>query len=147
MVYHLAKCKKNHSGKDHETCPFNARHIVLKSDYRYHVENCPDKAIIERKMAYDNKIILAKPASSNSVSATIPDDFAENWDLSPPVLPPVPHVHPAVESNPELKARYELVKKQNSGLQFNNTIGMKPSEKRLHYERARMEAEEIHNGL
>lgn len=43
---------KNYIGSDFATCPFNARHEMPKPELRYHLANCPDKAVIEPMLAY-----------------------------------------------------------------------------------------------
>lgn len=43
---------KNYIGSDFATCPFNARHEMPKPELRYHLSNCPDRAVIEPMLAY-----------------------------------------------------------------------------------------------
>ena len=40
---HLLKCRKNHPDKDFVSCPFNAKHVMLRSEIRHHVSRCPDR--------------------------------------------------------------------------------------------------------
>ena len=40
---HLLKCRKNHPDKDFVNCPFNAKHVMLRSEIRHHVSRCPDR--------------------------------------------------------------------------------------------------------
>ncbi|XP_041360971.1 uncharacterized protein LOC121377142 isoform X2 [Gigantopelta aegis] len=51
MPYHLMKCRQN-STKELAVCPFNARHEVPKPELRHHMANCPDKAVLEKDLAY-----------------------------------------------------------------------------------------------
>ena len=41
---------QNHNGPEFAVCPFNARHEVSGIDFRYHVANCPDKALVEQDL-------------------------------------------------------------------------------------------------
>ncbi|XP_077369529.1 gametocyte-specific factor 1 isoform X2 [Festucalex cinctus] len=45
LAYHLLKCKKNHPqlAKELKTCPFNACHLVPKSELAKHTETCPNR--------------------------------------------------------------------------------------------------------
>ena len=43
---------QNYIGSDFAVCPFNARHEMPKPELRYHLANCPDKAVIEPMLAY-----------------------------------------------------------------------------------------------
>ncbi|XP_042555139.1 gametocyte-specific factor 1-like, partial [Dipodomys spectabilis] len=47
--YHLVKCRKNHPdiAAKLATCPFNARHLVPRDEFRKHIANCVDKTCIE----------------------------------------------------------------------------------------------------
>lgn len=33
------------------TCPLNARHVMLKKNYREHMDSCPDRAVVEAMMS------------------------------------------------------------------------------------------------
>lgn len=46
--HHLLKCRKNHPDKDFVTCPFNAKHVMLRHEIRYHVSRCPDRVSVEQ---------------------------------------------------------------------------------------------------
>lgn len=50
FVYHIHKCRKQHPHMETATCPFNARHIVLKPALRHHTSTCPDKRLMELEM-------------------------------------------------------------------------------------------------
>nr|XP_044997109.1 gametocyte-specific factor 1-like [Jaculus jaculus] len=45
--YHLIKCKKNHPdiARNFATCPFNARHLVPRTELSHHISICDDRCI------------------------------------------------------------------------------------------------------
>ncbi|XP_077426304.1 gametocyte-specific factor 1 isoform X2 [Vanacampus margaritifer] len=51
LAYHLLKCKKNHPqlAKELKTCPFNACHLVPKSELANHTETCPNRIAVGTK--------------------------------------------------------------------------------------------------
>ncbi|RUS71863.1 hypothetical protein EGW08_020372 [Elysia chlorotica] len=48
MPRHLLRCRKNHPSMDLKVCPFNGFHEVPAPELRYHMEHCPDKALLDR---------------------------------------------------------------------------------------------------
>ncbi|KAJ8321803.1 hypothetical protein KUTeg_000274 [Tegillarca granosa] len=46
--------QQNYAGRDFATCPFNARHEMPRPELRYHMSNCPDKAMIEPALSYES---------------------------------------------------------------------------------------------
>lgn len=147
MPYHLVKCRKNHPGSDHQTCPFNARHIILKNVYRHHIANCPDKAIVERDLAFQNEDDSSAQGNTKLPAYRDPPQVedSENWDMHPPVLPPVPHVNPAIRNDPTLRAKYESLNKPE--IHFKNINEMTPLEKRKYHKAIRKRNERIQEGL
>ncbi|XP_023713406.1 uncharacterized protein LOC111867628 isoform X1 [Cryptotermes secundus] len=47
LQMHLVKCSRNHPLANKAICPFNAVHHVDKPNYQYHINNCPDRRVIE----------------------------------------------------------------------------------------------------
>ncbi|XP_069882557.1 gametocyte-specific factor 1-like [Dipodomys merriami] len=49
LPYHLVKCRKNHPdiAAKFATCPFNARHLVLRDQLSKHITTCMDKTSLE----------------------------------------------------------------------------------------------------
>ena len=43
---------QNYVGCEFSVCPFNARHEMPKPELRYHMANCPDRARVEKDLAY-----------------------------------------------------------------------------------------------
>ncbi|XP_063958512.1 protein D7-like [Lytechinus pictus] len=82
---HLLKCRKNYTGKEMFTCPFNACHLVPAPEARHHVANCPDKACVEKEMmrGYDANNTYCK-GYTKSPAYKRTEDFghkpSENWD-------------------------------------------------------------------
>ncbi|GFR71395.1 gametocyte-specific factor 1 [Elysia marginata] len=55
MPRHLLKCRKNYPFVDMAVCPFNGFHEVPPPELRYHMEHCPDKALLDRDVQLDLK--------------------------------------------------------------------------------------------
>ena len=53
--YHLMKCRKNYAGREYQTCPFNARHEMPKPELRYHMANCPDQAMVQQDILFNQQ--------------------------------------------------------------------------------------------
>ena len=51
---HLLKCRENHPEKDFVTCPFNAKHVMLRSEIRHHVSRCPDRVSRSQMICYEH---------------------------------------------------------------------------------------------
>ena len=51
---HLLKCRENHPEKDFVTCPFNAKHVMLRSEIRHHVSRCPDRVSRSQMVCYEH---------------------------------------------------------------------------------------------
>ncbi|XP_041362163.1 uncharacterized protein LOC121378127 isoform X2 [Gigantopelta aegis] len=128
--YHLLKCKKNYVGSEFSVCPFNARHEMPKPELRYHMANCPDRARLEKDLAYESSLksedgSLFKgctdvPAYKSSV------DMNENWDHELPMSVRI-GVHPSFFEK----------------CQYKNLTGFTPAQKRAFYENLK----EGHDGL
>lgn len=84
MPYHLMKCRKNWTGKEYRTCPFNANHQVPAPEFIGHKQLCEDRYIIERDLEIMMKkkkdksgctIPVAKP-----IEPEIVPESTEDWD-------------------------------------------------------------------
>ncbi|XP_050389432.2 uncharacterized protein LOC126808617 [Patella vulgata] len=52
---HLLKCQKHHGNdKEYVTCTFNASHIVQKHELSRHLATCPNRAVVDRVVDYEN---------------------------------------------------------------------------------------------
>ncbi|KAK6194540.1 hypothetical protein SNE40_000159 [Patella caerulea] len=52
---HLLKCRKHHGNdKDYITCTYNATHIVQKHELVGHLAICPNRAVVDRVVDYEN---------------------------------------------------------------------------------------------
>nr|XP_039259853.1 uncharacterized protein LOC120336274 [Styela clava] len=79
FVYHIIKCRKNHPHIETETCPFNARHIVLKPDIRHHTSICPDRKLVELELNSLDRLELSNDQLTvSSEPLNFGDD--EDWD-------------------------------------------------------------------
>ena len=48
---------QQHAHLEMKTCPFNAKHIIPKVEYQYHLVHCSDRAIIDQDMLYRKYIL------------------------------------------------------------------------------------------
>lgn len=83
--YHLMKCRNNYKGREYMTCPFNAKHEMPKPEYRHHIQHCPDKALIEPELRYqerteegDDSILKGCTDIPTQSDMIVPQ--TENWD-------------------------------------------------------------------
>ncbi|XP_063043167.1 gametocyte-specific factor 1 [Engraulis encrasicolus] len=76
--YHILKCKKNHPEMESElrTCPYNARHIVLKDELSKHMTVCVDQLRMEDVRG--NQEELRKKYTVPISTITVPN--SEDWD-------------------------------------------------------------------
>lgn len=56
LVYRISKNNlsitlQNFKRNELATCPLNARHVMLKKNYREHMDSCPDRAVVEAMMS------------------------------------------------------------------------------------------------
>ncbi|XP_012675865.1 gametocyte-specific factor 1 [Clupea harengus] len=76
--YHVLKCRKNHPELecDLRTCPYNARHIVLKDGLSQHMAICIDKQAVEEEIGANSELQrkYAVPISTNTLPSS------EDWD-------------------------------------------------------------------
>ncbi|XP_068997106.1 gametocyte-specific factor 1 [Embiotoca jacksoni] len=77
--YHTLKCQKNHPklASEMKTCPFNARHQMLKNKLAAHIETCPQRQSVNSNDAGN--------ASENCqwhvpVSIWVNPNMTEDWD-------------------------------------------------------------------
>lgn len=118
MQYHLMKCRKNHPGKDFATCPFNACHEMPRPELRYHIANCPDKATIEKDLAYERERdvdegSMFKGCTDVPAYNSYEVSCEESWDED-------------VNPHPRIGVEEVFMEK----VKFKNITGMTPAEKR-----------------
>ncbi|GFO46180.1 gametocyte-specific factor 1 [Plakobranchus ocellatus] len=53
MPRHLLKCRKNHPSVTLAVCPFNGFHEVPSQELQYHMQHCPNKALLDRDFELD----------------------------------------------------------------------------------------------
>ncbi|TKS76684.1 Gametocyte-specific factor 1 [Collichthys lucidus] len=77
--YHLIKCRKNHPklASELKTCPFNARHLVPKSELTHHTETCEDRISLD---ADDGGSTNGHWKSQIPVSTWVNTNTTEDWD-------------------------------------------------------------------
>ncbi|XP_070534152.1 uncharacterized protein [Ptychodera flava] len=128
--YHLMKCKKNFPTVILEPCPFNARHLVKKHEYRHHLCTCPDKVMLEQDVLHHQAKETGDEGAFFKGNTDVPPyhnpDFkmpspTENWDID------------SDESSHELENRQP--NSWNGSGDF-----MTPSERRKHHEKLKREA-------
>ncbi|KAL2076312.1 hypothetical protein ACEWY4_025191 [Coilia grayii] len=77
--YHVLKCKKNHPEMESElrTCPYNARHIVVKDELSKHMAVCVDQQRVE-DMIRENQEEFRKKYVVPVSTTVLP--VSEDWD-------------------------------------------------------------------
>jgi len=82
---HLVKCRQNHPEKDFVTCPFNARHMFLRSDLRKHLSHCADRVTLDPDVLQEEdpetgEILRLKGKTDMPKAPENIHHSAENWD-------------------------------------------------------------------
>ncbi|CAC5402741.1 unnamed protein product [Mytilus coruscus] len=78
---------RNNPGRGFATCPFNATHEMHKSKLRKHIENCPDKAMLEPVLSYERFKIHGCTDLPKYDDESQSRRSAENWDEEIPDNP------------------------------------------------------------
>ncbi|CAL8367102.1 unnamed protein product [Lota lota] len=77
--YHLIKCRKNHPklASELKTCPFNARHLILKHEMTLHTATCVDRKPIgsDEPSSAEEQLKWQVPMSTRTTPCT-----DEDWD-------------------------------------------------------------------
>ncbi|XP_055683859.1 gametocyte-specific factor 1 homolog [Lutzomyia longipalpis] len=85
---HLVKCRKEYE-KLHTTekvqCPFNATHYVNGPEHQHHIENCPDRILVDK---FQNPIVDSMEALQKKdqikMTPQVQSADDEDWDDEPP---------------------------------------------------------------
>ncbi|XP_055683860.1 gametocyte-specific factor 1 homolog [Lutzomyia longipalpis] len=84
---HLDKCRKEYE-KLHNNikkpCPFNATHLINSPELLHHMDNCPDRVLVDK---FNNPIIdHIQAVQKKSTVKMIPQggDDDDDWDDEPP---------------------------------------------------------------
>ncbi|XP_074656592.1 uncharacterized protein LOC141909842 [Tubulanus polymorphus] len=120
LPYHLMKCRRNHAGLEYETCPFNARHEFPAPEKRYHIANCPDKAILELQIAHECSReggTMYKGCTDMPVSDWVPPEPFEDWDAEAAPIARIGIDERLLDIDPNMP-------------RFKDTTGMTPAEKK-----------------
>ena len=79
---------QQHPNADVKTCPFNARHVVSAVKLAYHMQRCPDKAILmpglkhqaQLEREQETGVRYGGDCSVPSYDSWQPPPCTENWD-------------------------------------------------------------------
>ncbi|XP_074656673.1 uncharacterized protein LOC141909891 [Tubulanus polymorphus] len=133
--YHLMKCRRNYAGMDYATCPFNARHEFPVPERRYHIANCPDKAILEKQIAEESGRggTMYKGCTEMPISDWVPPEATEDWETEATPVARIGIDERLLDIDPNLP-------------RFKDMTGMKPSEKKEFKRRLLLIAERRERG-
>ncbi|KAL1020711.1 hypothetical protein UPYG_G00003670 [Umbra pygmaea] len=91
MPYHLIKCRKNHPqlASELKTCPFNARHLMLKHELSHHIANCVDRISVNTADLGSAEVQSKWQVPVSTWTNTTCD---EDWDQEADNILPTPFV-------------------------------------------------------
>lgn len=99
LQLHITKCRMNHlTDNEKFICPFNATHVFPLPEGKFHMANCPDRAVVDRRISQSldknnpHKGRLAVPSYNESapiISEEVWDDDT-NYSVSGYIRPEPP---------------------------------------------------------
>ncbi|XP_055712715.1 gametocyte-specific factor 1 homolog [Phlebotomus papatasi] len=85
---HLIKCRREYEKcrtLNKVQCPFNATHLINEPERQHHVENCPDRVIVDKfRMPVVDSVQALQRADNIKMIPQNPLDDEEDWDNDAP---------------------------------------------------------------